>query len=219
MTEYFPYGEKEIAWLKSRDARLGEAIDRIGAVRREVFPDLFAALVHSVVGQQISSKAHAAVWARLRAGLGVVDPAAVNRATAEELRGFGISFRKAAYIKNAAAKAESGAFDFAAIAGMSDADAVAKLCELDGIGTWSAEMLLLFSLRRPDILSRGDFGICRGLRMLHRHRALSRELFEKYRRRYSPYGSTASLYLWAIAGGAIEGMQDPAAPKKRKKKQ
>jgi DNA-3-methyladenine glycosylase II len=65
-------------------------------------------------------------------------------------------------------------------------------------------MLMLFSMQRPDILSYGDLAIQRGMRVLYRHRKITRQLFEKYRRRYSPYGSVASLYLWAIAGGAIK---------------
>jgi DNA-3-methyladenine glycosylase II len=75
---------------------------------------------------------------------------------------------------------------------------------------------MLFSMRRGDIVSYGDFAIQRGMRMLYHHRKISRQLFEKYRRRYSPYGSVASLYLWAIAGGAIEGMKDYAVKEKNK---
>jgi len=71
-------------------------------------------------------------------------------------------------------------------------------------------MLMLFSMQRPDILSFGDLAILRGMRMLYHHRKITRQLFKKYRRRYSPYGSVASLYLWAIAGGAIVGMKDYA---------
>jgi DNA-3-methyladenine glycosylase II len=71
-------------------------------------------------------------------------------------------------------------------------------------------------MQRPDILSFGDLAILRGMRMLYHHREITRQLFEKYRRRYSPYGSVASLYLWAIAGGAISEMKDyaPRAVKK-----
>ena len=72
-------------------------------------------------------------------------------------------------------------------------------------------MLMLFSLQRPDILSWGDLAIQRGLRMLYRHKEMPRERFERCRRRYSPYGSVASLYLWAIAGGALPELTDPAA--------
>ena len=75
-------------------------------------------------------------------------------------------------------------------------------------------MILLFCLQRPDILSFDDLAIQRGLRMLYHHRKITRELFAKYKKRYSPYGSTAALYLWAISGGTIDGMQDYAPAKK-----
>ena len=76
-------------------------------------------------------------------------------------------------------------------------------------------MLMIFSMQRPNVLSYQDLAIIRGLRMVYRHRKIDRKLFEKYRRRFSPYGSVASLYLWAVAGGAIPGKKDPAPrPKK-----
>ena len=201
MENFFQYGETEIAYLKQADKRLAEVIDRIGRVERRVIPDLFAALVHSIVGQQISTKAHETIWRRIENALGKVTPEAIDRLPVEELQGFGITFKKAAYIRNATV--------------------CARLSELDGIGVWSAEMLMLFSMQRPDILSFGDLAIQRGLRMVYHHRKITRELFEKYRHRFSPYNSVASLYLWAVAGGAIEGMKDYApkkqAPKKRQK--
>ena len=91
---------------------------------------------------------------------------------------------------------------------MSDAEAIAALSSLKGIGVWTAEMILLFCLQRPDVLSYGDLAIQRGLRMVYHHREVTPQLFEKYRRRFSPYGSVASLYLWVVAGGAIPEMKD-----------
>lgn len=76
---------------------------------------------------------------------------------------------------------------------------------------------MLFSLQRHDIFSFGDLAIHRGLRMVYHHRTINRKLFEKYRRRFSPFCSVASLYLWAVAAGAIEGMKDYAPKKKNKK--
>ena len=70
------------------------------------------------------------------------------------------------------------------------------------VGIWTAEMILIFCMQRPNIMSWGDLAIQRGLRMLHRHKKIDKKLFEKYKRRYSPYASVASLYLWKIAGGA-----------------
>ena len=108
-----------------------------------------------------------------------------------------------------------GAFDPAAVAAMPDAEAIAALSSLRGVGVWTAEMILLFCLQRPDIFSFDDLAIRRGLRMVYRHRTITRALFEKYRRRFSPCGSVASLYLWAVSGGAIPELTDPA-PKAKK---
>jgi DNA-3-methyladenine glycosylase II len=90
---------------------------------------------------------------------------------------------------------------------------VAALASLKGIGVWTAEMILLFCLQRPDVFSYDDLAIQRGLRMTYRHRKIGRPLFERYRRRFHPYGSVASLYLWAVACGAIPEWTDPAARK------
>jgi len=206
----FKYGDAETGYLKERDKTLAAAIDAIGPIQREVYPDLFSALVNSIVGQQISTKAHITVWQRMKSGLVEVTPHTVLARTEAELQSFGITFKKASWIRAAAEKAADGRLDINALHSKSDEEVCKELVRLDGVGIWTAEMLLLFSLQRPDIFSYGDLAILRGIRMLHRHRKVTRELFEKYRRRYSPYCSVASLYLWAIAGGAIEGMKDYA---------
>ena len=212
---YFQYGETEINYLKRKDKRLALAIEKIGHIERKLDANLFAAVVRHIVGQQISSKAQATVWARLEAKLTTVTPAAVHAASAQEMQALGMSLRKAEYIKDFASKIVNGEFDLQAVEQMSDAEAIAALSSLKGIGRWTAEMILLFCLQRPDILSYDDLAIQRGLRMLYHHRKITRELFNKYQKRYSPYGSTAAIYLWAIAGGAIEGMKDYAPAKRR----
>ena len=93
---------------------------------------------------------------------------------------------------------------------MADADVCNRLAALDGSGMWTAEMMMLHSLQRPDFLSFGDLAMQRGLRMLYHHRKITRKLFEKYRRRYSPYGRVACIYLWAVTAGAEEGLKDYA---------
>ena len=193
---YFDYGEAELQYLRSRDKRIGEVIDRVGMIRREVDPDLFAAVVHHIVGQQISTKAQATVWRRMQEALGTVDAGSVLAA-------------------DFALRVQSGAFDPETVRESSDAEAIRQLCTLKGVGTWTAEMILLFCLQRPDIFSYDDLAIQRGLRMVYHHRQVGRELFEKYRRRYSPYGSVASLYLWAVAGGAVPELRDYAPQGKK----
>ncbi|WP_088007709.1 DNA-3-methyladenine glycosylase family protein [Indiicoccus explosivorum] len=215
---YFRYDDEAIRYLKERDPLLGEAIDRIGPVKRAVDPDLFASLVNSMIGQQISSKAHVTIWNRLVGMLGEVTPENVLAHTDEELQAIGVSFRKVSYIKGAAEKIASGEVDIEALHALSDEELCRELSELKGIGQWTAEMLMLFSMERPDILSYGDLAIVRGLRMLYRHRKITPELYRKYKRRYSPYASVASLYLWEIAGGALPELTDPAPMTEAEKK-
>lgn len=213
---YFSYGEAELAYLRRKDKRLCEVIDRIGMIERRVDTDLFSSVVHHIVGQQISSKAQATIWQRMQAALGEVKAESILNAGIPKLQSFGMTFRKAEYITDFAQKVESGDFDLAAVAAMDDEEAIRALSGLKGIGVWTAEMILLFCLQRPDVFSFDDLAIQRGLRMVYHHRAITRQLFEKYRRRFSPYGSVASLYFWAVAGGAIAEMKDYASKKKRK---
>ena len=212
---YFQYGSEQVDYLKSRDRALGAVIDQVGHVYREVDPDLFSSVVHHIIGQQISTKAQATIWGRMGEALGQVCPDTVDRAPVEQLQALGMTFRKAGYIKDFAQKVRTGAFDLERVARLPDGEAVAALSSLKGVGTWTAEMILLFCLQRPDVLSFDDLAIQRGLRMVYHHRQIDRARFQRYRRRYSPWGSVASLYLWAAAGGAVPGMRD-YAPKRKK---
>ena len=213
----FQYGEKEIAYLKQKDKRLAEVIDRIGMVEREVDSDLFSSVVHHIVGQQISTKAQATIWQRMREALGAVNADTILAAGPDRLQSFGISYRKAGYITDFAVKVQNGAFDLEGIWEKPDDEVIAELSSLKGVGVWTAEMILLFCMQRPDVFSYGDLAVLRGMRMVYHHRKIDRRLFEKYRRRFSPYCSVASLYFWEVSGGAIPEMKD-YAPKKEKRK-
>lgn len=212
---YFIYGDEEIEYLKSKDKILGEVIEKIGHIERVTDTDLFSSVVHHIIGQQISTKAQATIWQRLKDELGEVNAENIYTTDVSRLQSLGMSFRKAEYIKDFADKVHSGSINLQDISEMSDEEAIKALASLKGIGVWTAEMILLFCLQRLDIFSFDDLAIQRGLRMVYRHRKIDRKLFEKYRRRFSPYCSVASLYLWAVSGGAIPEMKD-YAPKKRK---
>ena len=205
---YFEYGETEISYLQQKDKRLGEVIDRIGHINRAVDTDLFSSVVHHIIGQQISTKAQATIWQRMQDALGEVNAETIRAAGVQKLQSMGMTFRKAEYITDFAEKVHSATFNLDAVEHMSDADAIRELSALKGIGVWTAEMILLFCLQRPDVFSFDDLAIQRGLRMIYRHQKIDRKLFEKYRRRFSPYCSVASLYLWAVAGGAIRELND-----------
>lgn len=211
---YFEYGETEISYLRKKDKKFAEVIDQIGFIKRETDVDLFSSVIHHIIGQQISTKAQATIWQRMSDDLGSVNAETILSADIPKLQSFGMTFRKAEYITDFAKKVHSGEFNLQAISEMSDQEAIKELSSLKGIGVWTAEMILLFCLQRPDIFSYDDLAIQRGLRMVYHHRKIDRKLFEKYRRRFSPYCSVASLYLWAVAGGAIPEMKD-YAPKNK----
>ncbi len=215
----FEYGAEEVDHLRSRDPRLGAVIDRVGHIYRPVIPDLFEALVNSIVAQQISSRALATIWGRMRERFAPLTPERLASLAPEDVQRCGMTLRKAGYIVDIADRVASGTLDLdpVRISSLSDEEVCAELVELPGIGTWTAEMLLTFSLQRPDVMSYRDLAILRGLRMVYHHRVITPELFARYKRRYSPYATTASLYLWAIAGGALPDMRD-YAPKKPKPK-
>jgi DNA-3-methyladenine glycosylase II len=195
----FRYGKTEINHLKKRDKKLGAAIDEIGMIERNVTPDLFAALVASVASQQISAKAAETVWHRMEVRFGTITPSSIASTTPEEIQQCGMSMRKAGYIKGIGDAVIGGSLDLEGSRELSDDEVIARLSALNGVGIWTAEMLLIFSMERPDVLSFGDLAIRRGMMQLYKKSAIDRAAFERYRKRYSPYGSVASLYLWEIS--------------------
>lgn len=197
--EIFIYGQKEIEYLKKRDKKLGAAIDKLGMIEREIIPDPFVALVSSIVGQQISSKAADTVWNRLYNLLGSITPGHIAKADLAEMQSCGMTMRKAEYIKGIADAALSGEVDFNRLHLLTDEEIITKLTSLHGVGVWTVEMLLIFSLCRPDVVSYKDLAIRRGMLNLYGGKELPKEKFERYRKRYTPYGSVASLYLWALS--------------------
>ena len=215
--KYVQYGETETEYLKRKDKRLAEVIDRIGHIDRPMDDDLYSSVVHHIIGQQISSAAQKTIWNRLREKLGEVTPERMHTLSRDELQACGMTFRKAEYILDFTEQVVSGQFDLAAVAAMDDAEAIAALSRLKGIGVWTAEMILLVALGRKNIFAYDDLAVQRGLRMVYHHRKIDRKLFEKYRRRFSPYCSIASLYFWKAAAGALPELKDYAPKKKQGK--
>lgn len=202
--------EEAMRYLQSRDKRLGAVIEQIGPIERRGNADLFASTVRHIISQQISKKAQQTVWKRLEERTGGVSVFAILSLPTAELQSMGISFRKADYILAFARMVEEGEVDLESLRKKDDKTVIRELVQVPSIGPWTAQMLLIFSLGRPDVLSYGDFGILRGMRMVYRHKKIDASRFARYQKRYSPYGTTASLYLWAVAGGAIAELDDPA---------
>jgi len=193
------FSEEELKSLKKKDKKLSKAIDEIGEIKREINPDLFESLVNNIVGQQISMKAQDTIWKRFLDHFLEITPEKIFNASIEEIQSLGISTRKATYIHKAAEKVHNGELDIHKLLEMNDEDVCTTLVSLDGIGLWTAEMLMIFSMGRKDILSFGDLAIKRGMINLYGHKEITKERFEKYRKRYSPHGTLASMYLWELS--------------------
>ncbi len=196
---YFEYNQFQLDELRNKDPKLKEVIDEMGFIQREVIPDLFVALINSIVGQQIAAKAADTVWKRMLDKFKDITPEILNEAKLEEIQACGMSFRKAQYIKNAASKVYNNELDLTALNDLSDKEVIQTLIQFDGIGEWTAEMLMIFSMNRYNILSYKDLAIQRGLMNLYHHRKITKKLFAKYQRRFDPYNSIASLYLWQLS--------------------
>lgn len=117
---YFVYGNTEIFYLRQKDKRLCEVIDRIGHIDRAVDTDLFSSVIHHIIGQQISTKAQATIWQRMQEMLGEVNAETILSAEVSELQFLGMTFRKVEYIRDFAEKVHSGIVDLERITQMSD---------------------------------------------------------------------------------------------------
>lgn len=196
--------EEAMAHLSQVDEEMGELIDWLGPLSRPASPDLFSALVRSVLSQQVSLSAAESVRLRLEDLLGGdVTPERLLAESPESLRGVGMSRTKAGYLLGISEAFVSGRISRALLDPLTDEEVTKQLTALKGVGPWTAEMILIFALGRPDVLSYGDYGIRRGLMRLHDLDDLPRDTFDHYRALYHPYGTAASLYLWEVSKGGL----------------
>lgn len=197
--DYFDYSHVEMEYLKNADPILGKEIERLGLIKREIETDIFVALISSIVSQQISIKAAATVYNRLLELSGGITGEKINELKLEDIQKCGMTLRKAGYIKGIAAASLDGTIDFNRLHRLSDEQVIKELTKLKGVGEWTAEMLLIHSLRRPNVLSYKDLGIRRGMMRLYGLEEISKSDFETYRKRYHPYNTVASIYLWELS--------------------
>ncbi len=192
-----------LAHLRAADAELAALIDRVGGFALELksADSLFEAMLQSIIYQQLHGKAASTIHGRVLAILekhGGPNPAAVTKATDEELRGAGLSRAKLAAVRDLAAKCLEGTVPTMRDAHkLPDDELVARLTEVRGIGPWTVHMLLIFYLGRPDVMPTGDFAIRLGFKKLYRKRKDPKpDAIIKHARRWQPYRSVASWYLW-----------------------
>ncbi len=197
MSSLFPFIDK-VEHLRSVDRRMAQIIERFGYIERATNQPLFETLAVNILSQQIASSVAERTARRLKEMCeGAITPEAVGRLGVEGLRSVGLPVRKARWIAEAAERFLAGEFREEEFARMSDKEAIRRLVSLNGVGVWSAEMLLMFSLSRENILSYNDLIIRRAIATLYGEKRLSARRFDHYKRLFAPYGSVASLYLWA----------------------
>ncbi|RUT35647.1 DNA-3-methyladenine glycosylase 2 family protein [Paenibacillus zeisoli] len=195
----FEYGRKEMDELSQADKILGAAIQRLGKIDRVIIPDLFTALIHAIVGQLVSVKAAATIWGRMLKHYGAISPQSIAMQNADLIQSCGMTMKKAVCIHNIAVTISQGNFDLDGLHCLSDQQVIHKLSALPGVGRWTAEMLLIHAMERPDVVSWGDLAIRRGMMKLYGLPSISKGQFDTHRSAYSPFGSVASIYLWKIS--------------------
>ncbi len=204
MKPRFRYEPTEaVAHLRESDEALAMLIERVGPFGLKLLPvdSLFEALLRSIVYQQLHGKAAASIHGRVLAVLerhGGPTPEALTAASDGELRAAGLSRAKLAALRDLAAKAIAGVVPTLRDAhGLSDEELVARLTEVHGIGPWTVHMLLIFHLGRPDVMPTGDFAIRLAFKNLYgKRRDPKPAAIIKHARRWQPYRSLASWYLW-----------------------
>jgi DNA-3-methyladenine glycosylase II len=183
-------------------------IERIGKIdleerlrrRDEERPaDAYGALLRSIVGQQVSTKAARAIYNRVLDLFGGTTPSPERLLTAsvEELRGAGLSGRKVEYVRDLARHVLDGELELDRLGELGDEEAIAEIVAVRGLGRWTAEMFLLFHLERPDVLSSGDLGIRKAIQVEYGMAAMpTPQETVAFGERWSPHRSLASIYLW-----------------------
>jgi DNA-3-methyladenine glycosylase II len=212
---------RAINHLKESDQRLGEWIDRIGVLQLPApeARETHLALLEAIAHQQLAGAAARTIWNRVL-GLfdgGVLSPARLVEMSEAHLRTAGLSRAKAASMRDICTRVLAGKIPSAAlIAQISDGEIYEQLMDIRGVGAWTVDMLMMFTLCRPDIMPVTDYGVRRGFQILYRKRALpTPKQLLKESEKWRPHRSVAALYLWRIAESA-ERLK-PAKKAKRKK--
>jgi DNA-3-methyladenine glycosylase II len=189
---------KAVNHLKKSDPVLRAIIERVGPCRMEFGTPEFSSLAEAIVYQQLNGKAAVTIFNRFAALAGEpLTPEGILKLSDAQLRSVGLSKQKSAYLKDLAAKTASGLLDFARLPNLTDEEVIQHLTQVKGIGVWTAHMFLMFSLRRPDVLPTGDYGVQVAMRKHYKKRKLPKPKdMEKIAKAWAPYRSVACWYMW-----------------------
>ena len=203
---------KAVTHLKKSDPVLRAIIESVGPCRMEFGTPEFHSLAEAIVYQQLNGKAAVTIFQRFAALAGEpLTPEGILKLTDEQMRAVGLSKQKSAYLKDLAAKTASGLLNFSRLPELPDEEVIEHLIQVKGIGVWTAHMFLIFSLRRPNVLPTGDYGVqmamfkhyLDGRRAKAAKKSRKRKIklpkpaqMEKIAKSWEPYRSIACWYLW-----------------------
>src|SRR5262249_17399410 len=191
--------QQALRHIRRQDPIMREVIRKAGPFTMRPRRNRFQALVSSILSQQISGKAAASIKARLIEYLkpDEISPQSIVRLNPEILRGVGISAQKARYLLDLAERVASGELRLDRMARMRDEDVIESLIQVKGIGVWTAQMFLIFSLGRPDVFPHDDLGVRMAIRNLYGLEDLpTKEVSHKIAEPWRPYATVASWYCW-----------------------
>ena len=193
--------EAGVTHLRRADARLCGLIDHVGACALRPRGNIYQSLFRSILYQQLAGNAAAAIHRRVCALFGGVipPPADFLAARADDLRAAGLSRQKLAYLRDLTAHFADGRLRAQPLARLPEDELIRAVTAVHGVGEWTAHMLLIFSLGRPDVLPVGDYGVRKGMQRLYRLRELPKpEKMQRVAAPWRPYRSIAAWYLWRI---------------------
>jgi DNA-3-methyladenine glycosylase II len=193
-----PRFRKAVEHLKQSDPILGAIVERVGPCRMEFGPPEFHSLAEAIVYQQLNGKAALTIFKRFAAQAGEpLTAQGILKLSDEQMRSVGLSKQKTSYLRDMAERAKRGNLDFSRLHQFSDDEVITHLTQVKGVGVWTAHMFLMFTLRRPDVLPTGDFGVRMAMKKLYNKRKMPNpKQMEKIAKSWQPYRSVASWYLW-----------------------
>lgn len=190
--------EKALEHFEKNDSVLHEAGLKVETLTLSIHPDPFLRLCRSIVGQQLSVKAAQTIFGRFESLFKHgVSPKELLKISDEKLRGAGLSYQKIKYLKDLATKTISGEIDLHNLNTKENEEIIVELTKIKGIGVWTAEMFLMFSLGRPDVFSYGDLGLQNAIMKLYKLKQKPTEKqMEKFSKKWIPYRTFAAMILW-----------------------
>jgi DNA-3-methyladenine glycosylase II len=187
-----------ITHLKKADPVMRALIEHIGPFRMEYGEPQFHSLAEAIIYQQLNGKAAVTIFKRFAELAGdPITAEGILKLTPEQLRAVGLSKQKSSYLFDMAQRARRCELDFSRLPDMTDDEVIKHLTQVKGVGVWTAHMFLMFTLRRPNVLPVGDFGVRMAMKKHYRKRKLPNPAqMEKIAKSWEPYRSIACWYLW-----------------------